>query len=79
MDELKTVKSSDFEADLAIAKSYLLDNGIECAINREYLSVSTIEGGSARLQVMSGDYQRAIELLVEGGFIEREDLGYIPD
>ncbi|MDR1090367.1 MAG: hypothetical protein LBL79_04755 [Prevotella sp.] len=79
MDELKTVKSSDFETDLAVAESYLLDNGIECVINREYLSISTTEGGSARLQVMSGDYQRAVELLVAGGFIEREDLGYMPD
>lgn len=79
MDELKTVKSSDFEADLAIAESYLLDNGIECVINREYLSISTTEGGSARLQVLSGDYLRAKELLVEGGFIERAGLDGAPD
>jgi hypothetical protein len=74
MDELKTVKSSNFESDLAIAESYLLDNGIECVINKEYLSISTSRGGSARLQVMSGDYQRAIELLIEGGFVERASL-----
>ncbi|MFV0538017.1 MAG: hypothetical protein ACK5M3_11695 [Dysgonomonas sp.] len=74
MDELKTVKTSNFEADLAIAESYLLDNGIECVINKEYLSISTSKGGSARLQVISGDYQRAIELLIEGGFIERASL-----
>lgn len=74
MDELKTVKTSNFEADLAIAESYLLDNGIECVINKEFLSISTSKGGSARLQVMSGDYQRAIELLIEGGFIERVSL-----
>ncbi len=74
MDELKTVKTSNFEADLAIAESYLLDNGIECVINKEYLSISTSKGGSARLQVMSGDYQRAIELLIEGGFIESVSL-----
>lgn len=74
MDELKTVKSSNFETDLAIAESYLLDNGVECVINKEFLSISTSRGGSARLQVMSGDYQRAIELLIEGGFIERASL-----
>ncbi|MFT4224377.1 hypothetical protein [Dysgonomonas sp.] len=74
MDELKTVKSSNLESDLAIAESYLLDNGIECVINKEYLSISTSRGGSARLQVMSGDYQRAIELLIEGGFVERASL-----
>lgn len=69
MDELKTVKSSDFEANLAVAQSFLRDNGIECVINREYLSISTTEGGSARLQVLSSNYDRAIELLTEGGFI----------
>lgn len=74
MDELMTVKSSDFESDLAIAQSFLLDNGIECVVNREYLSISTTDGGSARLQVMSGDYQRAIQLLLEGGFVKEEDL-----
>lgn len=74
MDELMTVKSSDFESDLAVAQSFLLDNGIECVVNREYLSISTTDGGSARLQVMSGDYQRAIQLLLEGGFVKEEDL-----
>jgi len=74
MDELMTVKSSDFEADLAVAQSYLLDNGIECVVNREYLSISTTDGGSARLQVLSGDYQRAIQLLIDGGFLQEEDI-----
>lgn len=69
MDELLTVKSSDFETDLAVAQSFLRDNGIECVINREYLSISTTDGGSARLQVLSPEYDRAIELLKEGGFI----------
>lgn len=34
MDELVVVKTSDFEADLLIAQSYLLDNGIDCVINK---------------------------------------------
>jgi hypothetical protein len=74
MNELMTVKSSDFETDLVVAQSFLLDNGIECVINTEYLSVSTADGGSARLQVLSGDYQRAIQLLLEGGFLKKEDM-----
>lgn len=74
MSELVTVKASDFEADLAIAKSYLIDNGINCVINGEYLTVSTPEGGAARLQVMSEDYQRAVSLLIEGGFLQENDL-----
>jgi hypothetical protein len=76
MDELVTVKTSDFEAALAIAKSYLIDNGIDCVVNGEYITISLPEGGGARLQVMSGDYNRAIELLIKGGFAKREDYDF---
>ncbi|WP_029903486.1 hypothetical protein [Prevotella sp. 10(H)] len=74
MDELVTVKTSDFEADLAIAKSYLIDNGIDCVVNGEYITIGLPEGGGARLQVMSDNYNRAVELLVQGGFLRREDV-----
>lgn len=73
MEDLMTVKTSDFGADLVIAKSYLIDNGIDCVINTEYLTISTTEGKSARLQVRSEDYNRAVELLINGGFAKSED------
>ncbi|MFV0419434.1 MAG: hypothetical protein ACK5KT_11975 [Dysgonomonas sp.] len=79
MDDLMTVKTSDFEANLVIAKSYLIDNGIDCIINTEYLTISTKDGKSARLQVRSGDYRKAVELLIKGGFTQREDYEYTPD
>ncbi len=74
MDELLTVKTSDFEADLAIARSYLLDNNINCVINTGYLSVSTVEGDAAKLQVRSEDYERAMELLKQGGFLSEAEI-----
>lgn len=73
MDELVTVKVSDFEADLVVAKSYLTDNGIDCVINTGYLTISINEGTAAQLQVRSEDYDRAVELLVEGGFVQESD------
>lgn len=73
MEDLVTVKMSDFEGDLLIAKSFLIDNGIDCVINSEYLSISTTEGGAVRLQVREEDYNRAVELLISGGFATRED------
>ncbi len=73
MDELVTVKTSDFEADLAIARSYLLDNGIDCVVNGEYITISLPESNSARLQVRSEDYNRAKELLIKGAFLQIED------
>ena len=76
MDELVTLKSADFEANLAIAKSFLIDNGIDCVVNGEYLTVNTAGLGTARLQVRSEDYRRAAELLIEGGFAKREDFDF---
>jgi len=72
MDELVVVKSSDFEADLAIAQSYLLDKGIDCVINKGYITISMPGRGSATLEVRSEDYQRAMDLLEEGGFLGEE-------
>lgn len=76
MDELVTVKASDFEADLVVAKSYLIDNGIDCVINTSYITISLTENdkGAAQLQVRSEDYRRAVELLVEGSFIDSSEL-----
>lgn len=74
MEDFVTVKSSDFEADLVVARSYLLDNGIECVINGEYLSISTSDGESMRLEVKAQDYTRAMDLLFKGGFIKAEDF-----
>ena len=76
MDELVTLISADFEANLAVAKSFLIDNSIECVINGEYLTVYTAGLGTARLQVMSRNYKRAAELLIEGGFAKREDFDF---
>jgi len=73
MDELVVVKASDFEADLVIAQSYLLDNGIDCVINKGYITISMPDRGSATLEVRSEDYQRAMDLLIKGGFIEEEN------
>lgn len=79
MDNLMTVKTSDFEADLFIAKSYLIDNGIDCVINTGYLTVSTEDGMSAKLQVRAEEYKQAVALLIKGGFAKREDYEYIAD
>ncbi|MDU1889629.1 MAG: hypothetical protein E6767_02975 [Dysgonomonas sp.] len=73
-DRLVTIMVSDFEADLAIAKSYLIDNGIECIVNSDYLTVNAPGGASSTLQVKDEDQQRATELLIKGGFAKKEDF-----
>lgn len=75
-NDLVTIKKANFEANLAIAKSYLIDNGIECVITGEYLTIGMGGMDAVRLQVMSHDYKRAAELLIKGGFAKREDFDY---
>ena len=74
MSDLITLKSADFEASLAVAKSFLIDNGVQCVINGEYLSVGMSGLGAVYLQVLSEDFERAKQLLIEGGFSTEEDF-----
>lgn len=74
--ELVTIKSSENYNHLAIAKTYLEDNGISCTFQDEYTSQvysNTNVVGGIKLQVQEEDAQRAIELLIEGGFARKED------
>jgi len=70
MDKLVTVMSSEFEANLAVAQSYLADNEIDCVVLPNYLTIVTGKSQMVKLQVREEDYERAIQLLKEGKFIK---------
>lgn len=73
---LVTVKSSKDYGTLSVAKTFLESNGIEVVFQDEYMSQlygqSDVVGGT-KLQVAEQDAERAIELLIEGGFATKED------
>ncbi len=74
--ELVTIKASEDYNHLAIAKTYLEDNGIICMFKDEYTSQIysyTNAVGGIKLQVQEEDAPRAIELLIKGGFATKED------
>lgn len=77
MNDFVTIKVSDHPAELSVAKSYLEDQGIFCFIKDELISqvypLASNAFGGAKLQVMEGDEERAIQLLIEGGFAKSED------
>jgi hypothetical protein len=71
-----TVKTSQDYNQVAIAKTYLEDNGIPCTFKDEYAGMVyayTYAVGGIKLQVQEEDAPRAIELLIEGGFAQKED------
>jgi len=77
-EQLRTVIRFVYPYELAIPKSLLESEGIECFVRDELttsvqLFYSNAIGG-IKLQVREHDAQRATEILLEGGFIN-EDTG----
>lgn len=71
MKDLVTVLTDIQEANLAIPKSILEDNGVESFITQAFGSVYVCPG--FMLEVAEKDVEAAIELLVEAGFITKEN------
>lgn len=71
---LITIKSSDIYNEIAIAKTYLEDNGLSCFLKDELTNqIHPYAIGGVKLQVKEEDVKQAISLLIEGGFSKKED------
>ena len=65
--------------ELAVAKSLLESNDIYCFLKDELTyQVHPFAIGGVKLQVREEDAPRAIELLIEGGFVRKEDFEIPP-
>jgi len=77
MSELVTIKVSNYISELSIARSFLEDHGIICFVKDEYINqmytMNNSAFGGIKLQVPEEDAERAILLLIEGGFAKKED------
>ncbi len=76
MDELLTVRTFGQSIDFEMAKSYLESCGIECfgqneIINRAY--INSVDGG-IKLQVRTEQAEEAVKLLLEKGYLKKEDF-----
>jgi len=76
-ENLVTVIRFVYPHELGIPRSLLESEGIECFVRDEYtVSVHPFYSnaiGGIKLQVKERDAQLAMELLIEGGFIDKED------
>ena len=77
-EKLVTIKVFTFLPELYMAKSFLESEEIMCFVKDEIISqvlplVPTIFGG-VKLQVREEDAEKAIQLLIEGGFAKAEDF-----
>lgn len=80
MNELVTLRSFNNSVEFEMAKSYLESFEIECfaqdeILNRTYFSVN----GGAKLQVREEQAAQAIKLLLEGGYLTKEDFEPSPE
>ncbi|GAB6011920.1 putative signal transducing protein [Viscerimonas tarda] len=75
--ELITIKTFETITSLGIVKSYLESEDIECFVKDEFMG--TVYAGmgvsslSIKLQVRDSDVEKAIQLLIEGGYARPED------
>lgn len=77
MQEFVTVKIFNFQNDLHLAKSFLESEGIECFVQDELINqvypLGTNALGGIKLQVEESQAEKAVQLLIEGGFAKQED------
>lgn len=76
MDKLVTVRTFSSSVDFEMVKAYLESMGIECfgrdeVINRAYLA--NVNGG-VKLEVREEQLEEAIRLLIDGGYLKKEDF-----
>jgi hypothetical protein len=76
MEELVTIRSFSQSIDFEMVKSYLESFGIECfgqneIINRAYINL--VDGG-IKLQVRPEQFEEAVKLLLEAGYLKEEDF-----
>jgi hypothetical protein len=76
MSELITVRTFSNSIDFEMAKSYLESCGIECFGQDEIFNQlywPNVNGG-IKLQVLSEQEDEAIKLLLEAGYLKKEDF-----
>ena len=77
MENLVTVKVFYEPTEVLVPRSLLESEGIECFAKDELVAqvynVASIVGG-VKLQVRESDVERAVQILMEGGFLTEDEL-----
>jgi hypothetical protein len=81
MDELVTIRTFSQSIDFEMVKSYLESYGIECfgrdeVNNRAYLA--NVNGG-IKLEVRKEQAEEAVKILIEAGYLKKEDFEPSPE
>ncbi len=75
MENLVTIRSFSIHSDMAVPKTLLESEGIECFVKDEFMSYPSIDAlGGIKLQIKESDLESAIEILKKSGYLKDEDL-----
>jgi len=77
MQNLVTIKIFSYQSELYLVKSFLESEGVECFTENEFINQIYPVGTDAlgcKLQVAEQDFEKAIQLLIEGGFAKKDDF-----
>jgi dephospho-CoA kinase len=81
MNEMVTLRSFTSSTDLGMVKSYLESCGIECYVTDELINWvywGNVSGG-VKLEVRAEQAEEAIKLLLEAGYLKKEDFEPSPE
>lgn len=78
MKNLVTILTDVRLTNLGVPMSYLQENGIECLLKDENFG-EMYPGIGVQLQVDEADAEKALSLLIEGGFAKKEDYEQYSD
>jgi hypothetical protein len=76
MNELITIRTFSSSVDCEMVKAYLMSFGIECYVKDEFVNrayLANVNGG-VKLLVKQEQLNEAIDILIEGGYLTKEDL-----
>ncbi|HBG41224.1 MAG TPA: hypothetical protein DDZ96_09100 [Porphyromonadaceae bacterium] len=73
-EELVTVKTFSFPADVAVVQSFMEMKQIETYMKNMVSNRLAYTLGDIEMQVKSSDFERAKEALIEGGFAAPQDF-----
>lgn len=81
MDELVTIRTFNNSMEFEMAKAYLESMGIDCYGRDEITNRADLNNvnGGAKLEVRPDDMQEAVQLLLDAGYLMKEDFEPSPE
>lgn len=72
--DFRTVKVFSHPSEVPVVQSFMEMRGIECYMKNYIFNSLAYNLGDIEMQVKTEDYDMAVEALIEGGFLNNNDI-----